>query len=113
MIFLAWIHLFCSGNAQNVSRTNTGTVSVEKRYVKPGNLLIGGHIAHILAFLKRFSPLYLLACLANFQEEIHLHVPGSGMCMPGRGTLNGGTMTGGNAGIAAAGWPTDRPGGRL
>lgn len=35
--------------------------------------------------------------------------------MPGKGTLNGGTMTGGNAGIAAAGWATawGRPGGRL
>lgn len=43
------------------------------------------------------------------------NIPGRGMCMPGKGTLNGGTMTGGNAGIAAAGWATawGRPGGRL
>lgn len=35
--------------------------------------------------------------------------------MPGKGTRNGGTMTGGNAGIAAAGCATawGRPGGRL
>ena len=35
--------------------------------------------------------------------------------MPGRGTLNGGTMTGGKAGIAAGGWATacGKPGGRL
>lgn len=35
--------------------------------------------------------------------------------MPGKGTLNGGTMTWGNAGIAAAGCATawGRPGGRL
>lgn len=37
-------------------------------------------------------------------------MPGSGMCILGRGTLKGGTMTGGKAGmavgIAAVGWAT-------
>lgn len=33
-------------------------------------------------------------------------LPGRGMGMPGSGTLNGGTMTGGNAGMAAVGWAT-------
>lgn len=32
------------------------------------------------------------------------HLPGSGMGIPGRGTRKGGTMTGGKAGMAAAGW---------
>lgn len=32
-----------------------------------------------------------------------IDLPGSGIGMPGRGTRNGGTMTGGKAGIAAAG----------
>lgn len=35
-----------------------------------------------------------------------LHLPGSGMGNPGRGTLKGGTITGGNAGMAAVGWGT-------
>lgn len=33
-------------------------------------------------------------------------LPGRGMCMPGKGTLKGGTMTGGKAGRAAVGWAT-------
>lgn len=33
-------------------------------------------------------------------------LPGRGMCMPGKGTLKGGTMTGGKAGSAAVGWAT-------
>lgn len=33
-------------------------------------------------------------------------IPGSGIGMPGRGTLKGGTMTGGNPGIGAAGCGT-------
>lgn len=32
--------------------------------------------------------------------------PGRGMCMPGKGTRKGGTMTGGKAGMAAVGWAT-------
>lgn len=32
--------------------------------------------------------------------------PGRGICMPGKGTLKGGTMTGGKAGMAAVGWAT-------
>lgn len=34
------------------------------------------------------------------------NLPGGGMGNPGRGTLKGGTMTGGNAGMAAAGCGT-------
>lgn len=34
------------------------------------------------------------------------NLPGCGMGSPGRGTLKGGTMTGGNAGMAAAGCGT-------
>lgn len=34
------------------------------------------------------------------------NLPGSGIGMPGRGTRNGGTITGGKAGIAAVGWGT-------
>lgn len=52
---------------------------------------------------------------SSWNRERYFGIPGRGMCMPGKGTLNGGTMTGGNAGIAAAGWATawGRPGGRL
>ena len=31
-------------------------------------------------------------------------LPGRGMCMPGSGTLKGGTMTGGKAGMVVVGW---------
>lgn len=34
------------------------------------------------------------------------NLPGSGIGMPGRGTRNGGTITGEKAGIAAVGWGT-------
>lgn len=39
----------------------------------------------------------------SWETAITRWLPGSGIGMPGRGTRNGGTMTGGKAGIAAAG----------
>lgn len=38
--------------------------------------------------------------------DYYYDLPGRGMCMPGKGTLKGGTMTGGKAGRAAVGWAT-------
>lgn len=40
------------------------------------------------------------------RSEFAFFSPGRGMCMPGKGTLKGGTMTGGKAGMAVVGWAT-------
>lgn len=52
-----------------------------------------------MACYSQIVPLTLFALCVWF-------LPGRGMGMPGSGTLNGGTMTGGNAGMAAVGWAT-------
>lgn len=42
----------------------------------------------------------------HFSSSERINLPGSGIGNPGRGTLKGGTITGGNVGMAAVGCGT-------